>query len=144
VSGSAHARDFLFADNTYCSAPTKLVAISQNEHGAKQATDLVDSGHETLVDTVILGIGEVRVESRPGDDTTHHTLIITEEKESIGRNGRDEKPELAAGEASKPGGICRDNLLRLRGLGCLWLLGLLAPIEEHHGERKTMLRTERV
>lgn len=63
---------------------TEQITVGEDEHGAQQATNLVDGSDETLHGRV-LGRGEVVVEDVAIDDTRHDSLIVTEEQETSGR-----------------------------------------------------------
>ena len=62
-------------------ATTKLVTKDEDEACTEETSDSVDGDDETFVGGVILDLGESFDEGRGRDDTTHDTLIVTEEKE---------------------------------------------------------------
>ena len=71
-------------------ATSELVTKDEDEDGTKQATDGVDRDDETFVGGVAVDFGEGRDEGRGGDNSTHDTLIITEEEEIGNSNDGDE------------------------------------------------------
>jgi hypothetical protein len=80
-------------------AASELVTKDEDEDGAKQATDGIDGDDETFVGGIAIDFGEGRDEGRGGDDTTHNTLIITEEEEIGNGNDGDEDLEHPTGLA---------------------------------------------
>ena len=70
---------------------TKLVAVCQNEDSTKQASDFINSSDESLIDAIVLRLGEVAVEGVGGNDSRHDSLVITKEQETRRGDGRDQK-----------------------------------------------------
>jgi len=60
-------------------ATSELVTEDEDEDGTKQTTDGIDGDDETLVGRVILDFRERILEGGSRDDSTHDTLVITEE-----------------------------------------------------------------
>ena len=79
------------------------VCCEQREHGADQTADLVHRSDRRLHDAVAFGGREHIVEVLVGDDARHNALVIAEEQEAHGRNGRDCHAEFSAGQATECG-----------------------------------------
>jgi hypothetical protein len=107
------------------SSATETVTNPKDEKGASQTSNLVDGSDESLVDRVLMCFGEEGVELRRGDDTTHDTLIVSEEQETSGRDCGNGETERAASHAQELDGrtaggdyVCRHDgvLMRLSEL----------------------------
>lgn len=64
---------------TYSFSSAHPIAKSQDKDGAKQTSNLVDSCNEALIHTVVLCAWEVSIEGIRGNDSRHHSLVISEE-----------------------------------------------------------------
>lgn len=67
---------------------TNPVCGEQGEHGTEQTTSLVDGSNQSLHSRVSLGSSEYIVEVIGTNDTRHHTLIVTEQQETLGMTVR--------------------------------------------------------
>ena len=80
-------------------AATKLVTKDEDETGTKETADSVDGNDETFVGRITVDLRESLDESRGRDDTTHDTLVVTEEKEVCDGNNGDEDLKHPSGLA---------------------------------------------
>lgn len=80
-------------------AATELVSKDEDEASTKETTDSVDGDDKPFVGRVTLDLREGGLKGRRGDDTTHDTLIITEEQKVRYGNNGDEDLKHAAGLA---------------------------------------------
>ena len=63
---------------------TNPVSGEQGEHGTEQTTSLVNSSNQSLHSSVSPGGSEDIVEVLGTNNTRHHTLIVTEQQETLG------------------------------------------------------------
>jgi hypothetical protein len=88
---------------TYSSSSTYLVTEGKNKDGTNQTSDFVNSSDEALIDTVVFRAREVVVEGCRGNDSRHHSLVVSEEEETSRGNGRDQESQSASIETSIEG-----------------------------------------
>lgn len=81
------------------SAATKSVSHGEDKAGTKEATNSVDSNHETLVSWVTIDLGKRFDECGGGDNTRHDTLVISEKEEISCGDDSDQDLQHPAGLA---------------------------------------------
>lgn len=81
------------------SSATETITTPEDGKRAKQATNFVDGGDESLVNRVLMCFGEVLVELRGRDNATHDTLIVSEEQETRCCDNGDGETQRAPGHA---------------------------------------------
>lgn len=81
---------------------TEKITDPEDEHGTQQTTDLVD-GSDKALHSAILCLGEVIMERVGVDNARHDTLVVTEEEETSGSDGRDGQGQFLARQACESG-----------------------------------------
>ena len=81
----------------------KAVTENKDKNGTEEASDFVNSRDERLINTVAFCVWKIGVERVGRNDTTHNSLIVTEEEKATCCDHGDHDVERLAGHTQELG-----------------------------------------